>query len=97
MTNILLILLFLIVFIVFFSLSFFRSKRYKSSSRRTNISVSSIPLEEEINPDINTLNWDLHKQRLEKFRRSQYKGLTFFLSSEDKIYYLSENRKRVYC
>ena len=51
----------------------------------------------ELNPDINTLNWDLHKLRLEKFRRSQYKGLTFFVSSENRIYYLSEKGDKVYC
>ena len=51
----------------------------------------------ELNPDINTLNWDLHKLRLEKFRRSQYKGLTFFVSSENRIYYLSEKGAKVYC
>ena len=53
--------------------------------------------EEKFNPDISTDNWDLHKFRLEKFRRSQYKGLTFFVSSENRIYYLSEEGDRVYC
>ncbi len=53
--------------------------------------------EEKFNPDISTDNWDLHKLRLEKFRRSQYKGLTFFVSSENRIYYLSEEGQKVYC
>ena len=53
--------------------------------------------EVELNPDVNTLNWDLHKFRLDKFKRSQYKGLTFFVSSENKIYYLSEAGDKVYC
>ena len=53
--------------------------------------------EVELNPDINTLNWDLHKFRLNKFKRSQYKGLTFFVSSENRIYYLSEEGHKVYC
>ena len=53
--------------------------------------------EEKFNPDISTDNWDLHKLRLEKFRRSQYKGLTFFVSSENRIYYLSEEGDKVYC
>ena len=51
----------------------------------------------EFNPDINTNNWDIHKKRLEKFRRSQYKGVTFFVSPEDRIYYLSEKGTKVYC
>ena len=53
--------------------------------------------EEKFNPDISTDNWDLHKLRLDKFRRSQYKGLTFFISSENRIYYLSEEGDKVYC
>ena len=53
--------------------------------------------EEEYDPDINTKNWDLHKNRLIKFGRSQYKGLTFFVSSEDRIYYFSKEGNKVYC
>ena len=53
--------------------------------------------EEEFNPDINTKNWDIHKNRLIKFGRSQYKGLTFFVSSEDRIYYFSKEGNKVYC
>ena len=53
--------------------------------------------EVELNPDLSTDNWDLHKFRLDKFKRSQYKGLTFFVSSENKIYYLSEDGDKVYC
>jgi len=53
--------------------------------------------EVELNPDVKTLNWYLHKIRLDKFRRSQYKGLTFFVSSENRIYYLSEEGDKVYC
>jgi hypothetical protein len=53
--------------------------------------------EEENNPDINTKNWDLHKIRLIKFGRSQYKGLTFFVNSENRIYYISKEGNKVYC
>ena len=53
--------------------------------------------EVELNPDLSTDNWDLHKLRLDKFKRSQYKGLTFFISSENRIYYLSEEGDKVYC
>ena len=97
--NILIILFFLIVFLLFLSLSYLNSKRNKRSSKKTKISPSSIPFveEQEFNPDISTDNWDLHKLRLEKFRRSQYKGLTFFISSENRIYYLSEKGDKVYC
>ena len=99
MTNILLILIFLIVFLVLLFLLLFYSKRNKSSVKKSIISPPYIPFlkEEELNPDISTDNWDLHKLRLEKFRRSQYKGLTFFISSENRIYYLSEEGDKVYC
>ena len=94
MTNILLILFFVILFLLFFYL-----KRNKRSAKKTTIIPTYVSFlkKQEFNPDINTDNWDLHKLRLEKFRRSQYKGLTFFVSSENKIYYLSEEGDKVYC
>ena len=98
-TNILLILILLSVFFVLLITSFFYSKRNKKSAKRTKINVPYKPFlkVQEFNPDISTDNWDLHKLRLEKFRRSQYKGLTFFVSSENRIYYLSEKGDKVYC
>ena len=94
MTNILLILFFVLILFLFFY-----SKRNKSSVKKTTISPTYVPFlkEQEFNPDISTDNWDLHKLRLDKFKRSQYKGLTFFVSSENKIYYLSEEGDKVYC
>ncbi len=94
MTNILLILIFVLLLLLFFY-----SKRNKKLAKKTTISPTHVPFlkEREFNPDISTDNWDLHKLRLNKFRRSQYKGLTFFLSSENRIYYLSEEGDKVYC
>ena len=99
MINILLILFLLIVFFVLLFLLFVDSKRNNKSSKKTTISPTYVPFlkEQEFNPDISTDNWDLHKLRLDKFRRSQYKGLTFFVSSENRIYYLSEEGNKVYC
>ena len=99
MTNIFLILLLLIIFFVLLFLLFFYSKRIKSLAKKTKINPTYVPFlkEQEFNPDISTDNWDLHKLRLDKFRRSQYKGLTFFISSENKIYYLSEEGNKIYC
>ncbi len=98
-TNILLILILLIIFFVLLFISFFYSKRNKKSVKKTEITTPHIPClkEQEFNPDISTDNWDLHKYRLNKFKRSQYKGLTFFISSENRIYYLSEEGDKVYC
>ena len=97
MTKILLILL-LITFLVLFFLLLY-SKQNNKLAKKTKINAPYIPFlkEQEFNPDISTDNWDLHKHRLNKFRRSQYKGLTFFISSENRIYYLSEEGDKVYC
>ena len=94
MTNILLILFFVLLFLLFFY-----SKQKNKSAKKTTIIPTYVPFlkEQEFNPDISTDNWALHKLRLDKFKRSQYKGLTFFLSSENKIYYLSEEGDKVYC
>ena len=94
MTNILLILFFVLLFLLLFY-----SKRTKRLAKKTTIIPTYGPFfeEKEFNPDISTDNWDLHKLRLDKFKRSQYKGLTFFVSSENKIYYLSEEGDKVYC
>ena len=94
MTNILLILFFVLLFLLFFY-----SKRKRGLAQKTKIIPTNVPFlkEQEFNPDISTENWDLHKLRLDKFKRSQYKGLTFFVSSENKIYYLSEEGDKVYC
>ena len=93
MTNILLILFFVLLFLLFFY-----SKRNRGLAQKTTI-IPYVPFlkEQEFNPDISTDNWDLHKLRLNKFKRSQYKGLTFFVSSENRIYYLSEEGDKVYC
>ena len=94
MTNILLILFFVLILLLFFY-----SKRNNKSAKKTTISQTYLPYlkEQEFNPDISTDNWDLHKLRLDKFKRSQYKGLTFFVSPENRIYYLSEEGDKVYC
>ena len=99
MTSILLILFLLIVFFVLLCLLFFYSKRNKKLAQKTTIIPTYVPFlkEQESNPDISTDNWDLHKLRLDKFRRSQYKGLTFFISSDNRVYYLSEAGDKVYC
>ena len=94
MTNILLILFFVLLFLLLIY-----PKRNRGLAQKTTISPTYVPFlkEQEFNPDISTDNWDLHKIRLDKFRRSQYKGLTFFISSENRIYYLSEKGDKVYC
>jgi len=91
MTNIILFLFFVLLFLLFFY-----SKRNRRLAQKTTMIPTYAPFlkEQEFNPDISTENWDLHKHRLDKFKRSQYKGLTFFVSSENRIYYLSEEGKK---
>ena len=94
MTNLL-----VLFFVLILLLLFFYSKRNRGLTQKRTIIQTNIPFlkEQEFNPDISTENWELHKFRLDKFKRSQYKGLTFFVSSENKIYYLSEEGDKVYC
>ena len=70
MTNILLILFFVLLFLLLFY-----SKRKNKSAKKTTSISTYLPFlkEQEFNPDISTDNWDLHKLRLDKFKRSQYK------------------------
>ena len=90
-----LFLLILVLFILAFFL--FGIDKFLKKKLTKNIFYKPENKEVELNPDVNTLNWDLHKLRLDKFKRSQYKGLTFFVSSENRIYYLSEEGDKVYC
>ncbi len=98
-TNLLFILILLISFLVILFLLFFYSKQNNRSAKKIIFPKPYLPFlkEQEFNPDISTDNWDFHKLRLKKFGRSKYRGLTFFLSSENKIYYISEEGDKFYC
>ncbi len=95
--------LFLVLFIIFllfipiFLFLIYKKKYNRLKKTKSFLYLIPTPNEQEYNPDINTNNWDLHRNRLIKFGRSQYKGLTFFVNSEDRIYYLSEKGNKVYC
>ena len=99
MSNIFLIILFFIISLILVFLISFYKKPYQKPLKKIISFATFIPStkQQEFNPDINTNNWELHKKRLEKFRRSQYKGLTFFVTQEGKIYYLSDKKTKVYC
>ena len=89
MSNLFVVFMFVFFILIFLLLPY---KKYLNRLLKKISSKTFIPTEkeEEKNPNINTRNWDLHKIRLNKFGRSQYKGLTFYVSSEDRIYYLSK-------
>ena len=98
MSNLLLVLFSLFVlFIPIFLFLIYKKNNNLSTNTKCFSPLISNPKEQEYDPDINTNNWYLHKNRLIKFGRSQYKGLTFFVSSEDRIYYLSEDGTKVFC
>ena len=90
-----------LVFLILLLLVFAFICYQKNRSYKKNLSKSFLNqpdnLKEELNPDINILNWDLHKNRLERFGRSQYKGLTFFINEQGKIYYLTKEGNKFYC
>ena len=98
MSRLLLVLLYILLFFIPIFLLLICRKKYNRSKKTRSLTCLKPSLKSlEYNPDINTNDWDLHKNRLFKFGRSQYKGLTFFLSSEDRIYYLSDTGTKIYC
>ena len=83
MVYLITILLFCLVFVVSFSL------RY----RKSNISKFEIL---ENDPSLSTMDYDQHIRRLNKFRTSNFKGITYFFSKKGGLYYYSENNVRIY-
>ena len=96
MSNLFVVIIF-VFFILILLLLLYKRPLNRSTKKISFGSLIPTVKEEEYNPDINTKNWDLHKSRLIKFGRSQYKGLTFFVGSEDRIYYFSKEGNKVYC
>ncbi len=50
----------------------------------------------EINPELKTHNYDQHIRRLNKFRKSNYKGTIYYFTKKGGLYYYSENNVRIY-
>ncbi len=50
----------------------------------------------EDNPSLATTNYDQHVRRLNKFRKSNYKGITYYFSKKGGLYYYSKNNVRIY-
>ena len=98
MSKLLFVIFTLVLFFISIVLLLIYKKKYNLSTNIKNFSTLIFSSEQQqYNPDVNTNNWYLHKNRLIKFKRSQYKGLTFFVSSENRIYYLSDDGTKVYC
>ena len=50
----------------------------------------------EFNPELKTDDHDQHIRRLNKFRKSNYKGVIYYFSKKGGLYYYSENNVRIY-
>tara|TARA_A100001388_G_scaffold213780_1_gene164238 strand:+ start:222 stop:473 length:252 start_codon:yes stop_codon:yes gene_type:complete len=48
------------------------------------------------NPELNTNELNIHNDRLDKFNKSKFKGVTY-ICPRDGYYYYSANWKKVYC
>ena len=84
-TNLLTILL-TIVFLVF--VIYFLYKYYKNSKNKFEII--------EKNPSLLTKDYDQHIRRLNIFRSSNYKGITYYFSKKGGLYYYSKDNVRIY-
>ena len=85
MTYLLTILL-TVVFLVFVLCFLF--KYYKNSKNKFKII--------ENNPSLLTKDYDQHVRRLNIFRSSNYKGITYYFSKKGGLYYYSKNNVRIY-
>ena len=85
MTSLLLIILIIVCKIFVLSLIF---KYYKGSKNKLEIIES--------NPSLITTDYDQHIRRLNKFRKSNYKGVVYYFSKKGGLYYYSENNVRIY-
>ena len=61
---------------------------YKSSKNKFEII--------ENNPVLMTTNHDQHVRRLNKFRSSNYKGITYYFSKKGGLCYYSKDNVRIY-
>ena len=85
MTYLLVILLTVLplVFVVCFLLNY-----YKNSKNKFEII--------ENNPSLLTKDYDQHVRRLNLFRRSNYRGITYYFSKKGGLYYYSKDNVRIY-
>ena len=75
-----------VVFLAF--VVYFFIKHYKSSKNKFEII--------EKNPSLLTKDYDQHIRRLNIFRCSNYKGITYYFSKKGGLYYYSKDNVRIY-
>ena len=86
MLTYLLTILLTIVFLVV--VVYFLLKNYKNSKNKFEII--------ENNPSLLTKDYDQHIRRLNIFRSSNYKGITYYFSKKGGLYYYSKDNVRIY-
>ena len=86
MLTYLLTILLTVVFLVF--VVYFLFKYYKNSKNKFEII--------ENNPSLLTKDYDQHIRRLNIFRSSNYKGITYYFSKKGGLYYYSKDNVRIY-
>ena len=98
MSNILLLLFFLVSFLIFLLILTFYKKRFKRSVTKKISFFPSFAFlkEQKYNPDINTNDWDLHWKRLNSFEWSKYEGETYYKGKRGGIYTITANGNRNY-
>ena len=72
-----------LVLVVYFTLNY-----YKNSKNEYEII--------ENNPNLLTKDYDQHVRRLNIFRSSNYKGITYYFSKKGGLYYYSKENVRIY-
>ena len=48
-------------------------------------------------PDLNCKDWEVHRERLDTFGRSQYRGTMFYVGPKGGVYYITYRGTKVYC
>ena len=48
-------------------------------------------------PDLNIKDWELHRERLDNFGRSKYRGTMFYVGPKGGVYYITYRGTKVYC
>jgi len=48
------------------------------------------------NPDMNTNSWEIHKQRMIRSERSQFRGTYYYVGPRGGWYYINSNGRRTY-
>ena len=75
-----------VIFLVF--VVYFLFKYYKTSKNKFEVI--------ENNPILLTKDYDQHIRRLNTFRSSNYKGITYYFSKKGGLYYYSKDNVRIY-